>query len=175
VESALPSLPVGSAFFCSASLGIGERVEVRARETFNSGATPKPGERQRLPKVLAPIDIEQLGREIADSARHAQENSPEFLRQRIADLERAGNRAQPDMGIELAQLRAEIAKLRPAAELAAGYALKLREADETSKQILQGLKALIGKLEGDGDGEPIPVPDMASPLKLPVKVPINRW
>lgn len=32
VESARPSLPVGSAFFCSASLGIGERVEVRARD-----------------------------------------------------------------------------------------------------------------------------------------------
>ena len=37
VESALPSLPVGSAFFCSASLGIGERVDVRTRETFSSG------------------------------------------------------------------------------------------------------------------------------------------
>lgn len=86
-------------------------------------------------------------------------------------MERAGNGAQPNTGIELAQLRAEIAKLRPAAELAAGYALKMQETDETSKQILQGLKALIGKLEEDGDGKPIPVPDVASPLKLSVKAP----
>jgi len=171
VESALPSLPVGSAFFCSASLGIGERVEVRARETFNSGATPKPGERQRLPKVLAPIDIEQLGREIADSARHAQENSPEFLRQRIADLERAGNRAQPDNGVELAQLRAEIARLRPAAELAAEYAIKLREADESKKQVLLELKALVGKLEHPGEEESVSVPEPPAPQKIPVKAP----
>lgn len=81
------------------------------------------------------------------SARQAQESSPEFLRQRIADLERAGNRTQPDSGIELAQLRAEIAKLRPAAELAAEYAIKLREADETKNQFLQGLKTLLAKLE----------------------------
>jgi len=169
VESALPSLPVGSAFFCSASLGIGERVDVRARETFNSGATPKPGERQRVPKVLAPIDIELLGREIADSARHAQENSPEFLRQRIADLERAGNRVPPDDAVELAQLRAEIARLRPAAELAAESAIKLREADETKNQFLQGLKALIDKLEQHGEGEPVSVPELPAPQKLPVK------
>lgn len=84
VEGALPSLPVGSAFFCSAPLGIGERVEVRARETFNSGATPKPGERQRMPRVLAPIDIERLGREIADAAKRVKESSPEFLQKRIA-------------------------------------------------------------------------------------------
>jgi len=170
VESALPSLPVGSAFFCSASLGIGERVGVRERETFNSGATPKPGERQRLPKVLAPIDIEQLGREIADSARHAQENSPEFLRQRIADLERAGDRFQPDNGVELAQLRVEIAKLRPAAELAAGYAIKLREAEVNNKEVLLGLTTLIGKLERHGEGELVSGPESPANKKPPVKV-----
>jgi len=173
VESALPSLPVGSAFFCSASLGIGERVEVRARETFNSGATPKPGERQRLPKVLAPIDIEQLGREIADSARHAQENSPEFLRQRIAALERSGDRVSPDGAIKLAQLETEIVKLRPAAELAAGHAIKLREADEIKRQVLQELKALISKLEQHGEGEPVSVPELPAPRKLPVKAPVR--
>ena len=44
VKAALPSLPVGTAFICSAPLHIGERVEIRKRHTFNSGATPKPGE-----------------------------------------------------------------------------------------------------------------------------------
>jgi len=50
--------------------------------------------------------FELLGREIAGSARHAQENSPEFLRQRIA-----GNRVPPDDAVELAQLQAEIGRL----------------------------------------------------------------
>ncbi|MBB5061379.1 hypothetical protein HDF16_006115 [Granulicella aggregans] len=171
VESALPSLPVGSAFFCSASLGIGQRVEVRERETFNSGATPKPGERQRVPKVLAPIDIEQLGREIADSARHAQENSPEFLRQRIADLEREGNRVLPDSSIELAKLQAEISKLKPAAEAAAGYRIKLHEAEEIRKEIFRELLALIAKLEHHGEVQPAPILEMRAPKELPLKFP----
>lgn len=84
VGETLPSLPVGTAFVCSASLGIGERVEVRARRTFNSGATPAPGERKTEPKVLAAVDVQQLGREIAESAQRTREASPEFLQRRIA-------------------------------------------------------------------------------------------
>lgn len=87
VEVALPSLPVGTAFFCSAPLGLGERVEVRARKTFNSGATPKPGERKVEPKVLAKVDIEKLGRDIAASVKRVQEESPEYLKRRIKELE----------------------------------------------------------------------------------------
>ena len=75
---------------------------LRHRQQIATIDPTEPGERQRLPKVLAPIDIEQLGREIADSARHAQENPPEFLRQRIADLERAEKGTEPDNGLELA-------------------------------------------------------------------------
>ncbi len=69
VGDALPSLPVGTAFVCSASLGIGQWIEVRSRQTFNSGATPAPGERKAEPNVLATVDIERLGREIADAAK----------------------------------------------------------------------------------------------------------
>jgi hypothetical protein len=173
VENSLPSLSVGSAFFCSASLGIGERVEVRERETFNSGATPKPGERQQLPRVLAPIDIEQLGREIADSARHAQENSPEFLRQRIANLERAGNRVPSDNGIELAKLQTEIARLKPAAEAAAEYEMKLREAENIKKDVLQELRALIAKLDRNKEEERASAPGLPVPQELPLKFPVR--
>ncbi len=38
----------------SASLGIGQRIEVRSCQTFNSGVTPVHGERKAEPKVLAP-------------------------------------------------------------------------------------------------------------------------
>jgi len=83
-----PSLPVGVAFVASAPLGIAQRVEIRKRETFNSGATPKPGERAIVPKILAQIDIAKLGQKIADSVKRAREESPEFLKQRIAALEK---------------------------------------------------------------------------------------
>ena len=88
VKAALPALPVGTAFFASAPLKIAERVQIRSRRTFNSGATPKPGERKEEPKVLAQIDIEKLGQRIADSVKRAQEASPEALQQRVVQLER---------------------------------------------------------------------------------------
>ena len=87
VEKDLPGLPVGTAYFCSASLGLGERVAVRQRRTFNSGATPKPGERKIEPKVMAAIDIEKLGKEISASVQRSKEASPEYLKQRIHELE----------------------------------------------------------------------------------------
>ncbi len=122
VADALPALPVGTAFVCSAQLDIGERGEVRPRLTFTSGATPVPGERRAEPKVPASVDSERLGREIASSARRAQENSPEFLRRRIAELEtNAGGSGAS--GEEVARLRAEAEHCRAAAERAAfaGY------------------------------------------------------
>ena len=85
VKAALPSLPVGTAFVASAAWGIAERVQVRERTTFNSGATPKPGERKQEPKVLAAIDVARVGKEIADSVQRAKDASPETLRARIAE------------------------------------------------------------------------------------------
>ena len=39
--------------------------------------------------MLAAVDLEQLGQEIAASARRAEKNSPEFLRRQITDLQAA--------------------------------------------------------------------------------------
>jgi len=98
VEAELPRLPVGTAFFCSAPLNLGERVDVRKRNTFNSGATPKPGERRIEPKVMAKVDIEKLGQEIAASVQRTREESPEFLKKRIAELEKeVAKGGKPDM------------------------------------------------------------------------------
>ena len=148
VGEALPSLPVGTAFVCSASLGIGQRVEVRPRQTFNSGATPAPGERKAEPKVLATVDIERLGREIADAAKRTQESSPEFLQKRIAELERAGKQDGSGESVrELTQLRAEVDRLKPAAEQASRLAAELRDADNMKREILTSLQAVVERLE----------------------------
>lgn len=93
VKAALPSLPVGTAFICSAPLAIGERVEIRKRTTFNSGATPKPGEKRIQPKALAHVDIEKLGEEIKATVERAKADDPKALRQRIAQLESEAKRA----------------------------------------------------------------------------------
>jgi uncharacterized protein len=87
IKAEMPKLVIGEAFFCSR--GSMTRVKVRLRETFNSGATPKPGERKVEPKVLAAIDVQQLGQKIAESVAEAQANTPEALKKKIAALEAA--------------------------------------------------------------------------------------
>lgn len=140
VEAALPSLPVGTAFFCSASLGIGDRVQVRKRCTFNSGATPKPGERRIEPKVLAPIDIEKLGQQIAASVQRAKEDSPEFLKKKIAELEKQVTKGGKD---DMAGLAEHIAEL----EAQAAEIIPLREEIETirnrEQRLFDGLKTML--------------------------------
>jgi hypothetical protein len=85
----LPSLPVGTAWFWSPGWGdIFQRVKVRKRTTFDSSATPKPGEQARRPGKLAPIDLAKLGDRIRQTAEEAKANDPAALKRRVADLER---------------------------------------------------------------------------------------
>ncbi len=171
VGEALPSLPVGTAFVCSASLGIGERVEIRARRTFNSGATPAPGERKTEPKVLAAVDVKKLGREIAESAQRTQETSPDFLQRRIAELERAanGNPNAEALG-KLAQLEEEVARLKPVAERAAELVDQLRILQRRHDELLGGMRALVEGKEVAGTGTspavPAPVAVVADPISM---------
>lgn len=93
----LPSLPVGDAWFWSPGWptndGIFKRVHVLPIETFDSGATPKPGEKPVEPKKAADVDLEAFKRQMAATIEKAKENDPALLKKQVA------------------QLRAELAKL----------------------------------------------------------------
>jgi len=90
--NSLPSLPIGDAYFWSpgwpTSDGIFKRTHVLPIETFDSGATPKPGERKIVPKKLADVDLEALKGQMAETMQKAKENDPKELKKRIAELER---------------------------------------------------------------------------------------
>ncbi|SRR5579883_173809 len=89
VIASLPSLPVGTAWFWSPGwMGTLQQIEVRRRETFDSGATPKPGETVRAPRGRAEIDLDALGEQIKATVENAKESDPRELRRRIAELER---------------------------------------------------------------------------------------
>lgn len=91
----LPSLPVGEAWFWSPGWGeFFELVAVRPRRTFDSGATPKPGEHLARPKVAAPVDLGQLSAEIQQTIQRAKDNDPAALRRRIAELESEKRKAE---------------------------------------------------------------------------------
>lgn len=86
----LPSLPIGTCWVWAPGwpdeVGIFKRVKVRERETFDSGATPKPGQSIKTPKVLRPVDLEKLGASIKQTAEQARENDPKALRAELAKL-----------------------------------------------------------------------------------------
>jgi uncharacterized protein len=87
--SSLTSLPVGGAWFWSPGwLDVFLRVKVRKRQTFDSSATPKVGERRIEPKAFAEIDLAELAGRIADTIEKAKAEDPKELRRQIADLQK---------------------------------------------------------------------------------------
>lgn len=88
--ASLPSLPIGDAWLWAPGSvpALFERVSIRRRGTFDSGRTPKAGERTVAPKVLAPVDIQRLGATIAATVERAKQDDPKALHARIAELEK---------------------------------------------------------------------------------------
>jgi len=88
----LPSLPVGDAWFWSPGWptveGIFKRVHVLPIETFDSGATPKPGEKPVEPKHAADVDLDALKRQMAATIEKAKADDPRELRKQIAELKK---------------------------------------------------------------------------------------
>jgi len=88
--ASLPALPTGDAWFWSPGWptedGIFKRVHVLPIETFDSGATPKPGEKRKEPKNLADVDLDALTRQMAATIERAKADDPKELRRQIADL-----------------------------------------------------------------------------------------
>lgn len=85
--ASLPSLGKGMAWFWAPSMNLFDKVQVRLRHTFDSSATPKPGEARRIPQKLADIDITKLGKDIAATAERAKADDPKELKARIRQLE----------------------------------------------------------------------------------------
>lgn len=86
--ASLPSLPIGEAWFWSPGwLDLFRRVKVRDRETFDSSATPKVGQRAETPKQMAEVDLERLAERLAATIEKAKADDPQILRKRIRELE----------------------------------------------------------------------------------------
>ncbi len=110
----LPAMPTGEAWVWSpgwpTAEGIFDRIKVLPIETFDSGATPKPGEKRIEPRNLADVDLEALQRQMAATIEKAKADDPRELRRQITAL------------------RAELAK-KPAAASADPKALERARAE----------------------------------------------
>lgn len=148
----LPSLPIGAAWFWSPGwLDIFKRVKVRARETYDSSATPKVGQKLRPPKKLAEVDLSKLRARIATTIEKAKAEDPRELRRRIAELEQqARQMATARPRIE----RVEVPVLRAADVRQLMHAVtKLSETGTALASIAQEISAAISKAGANG-GQP---------------------
>lgn len=85
----LPGLETGVAWAVSPRwLRITKKLKFAAKRTFDSSETPKFGGPPPVPKVLAPVDVEQLKLAMAETIAEAAKDDPTALRKRIAELER---------------------------------------------------------------------------------------
>jgi len=84
----LAALPNGTCFVWSPDLmNVFKKVEVRERETFNSSATPKFGQRIKPPKKLDAVEFAALKEQFAQTIERAKMENPAELRKRIAELD----------------------------------------------------------------------------------------
>jgi hypothetical protein len=89
VMDSLQSLPTGSAWlFSPYFLKELKRIQFRKKRTFDSSATPRPGETRRAPKTLAEIDLQAIGQRMAETIEQAKADDPKELRRQIAQLKR---------------------------------------------------------------------------------------
>lgn len=97
MRDSLPSLPVGTAWIWSPSwLQILQQVKIRARSTFDSSATPRPGIPRPSATTFADVDLARLQERLTDLTDIVPEQ-PAHWKARVAELERqlAAARAKP--------------------------------------------------------------------------------
>lgn len=87
----LSTLKTGEAFVWAPDFPEGrpiglKRVIVNQRETFDSAATPKAGERRVEPKALAAVDLDKLSAKMAATIEKAKADDPRALRAEVARL-----------------------------------------------------------------------------------------
>jgi hypothetical protein len=86
---ALPSLPIGTAWFWSPGWldGMFKQVHIRKRETLDSSSTPKVGQKKVEAHKMADVDLDKIRKQMELSISAADENDPKKLRARIKELE----------------------------------------------------------------------------------------
>ena len=168
--ASLPSLPIGTAWFWSPGwLNLFQQVHVRGRETFDSSATPKVGERRITPKQLAPVDLTQLRERIAATLEQAKASDPKFLRARIIELERQLKSRDPGQVREVVkevEKRVEVPIFRAGEVERLEQALAtLRDASADVGRIAQEIQAALSahQKKGRSRSDAAPLPASSSP------------
>lgn len=147
----LPSLKTGEAWVWSPVFDTFERIRFRQRRTYDSGATPKVGEKRRAPATLADVDLEAIKAQMVETIERVKENDPKELKKRIRDLEARLARQKPQ--VEVVEKVVEV-------EVVPQEFQKILDAADTS---LQGALASLQKLSDLASDGSTRRPEVRSP------------
>ncbi|MBU8820875.1 hypothetical protein KL864_33970 [Mycolicibacterium goodii] len=185
VISSLASLPTGTGWIWSpAFLRILERVEFPMFTTFDSHATPKPGQLRIVPNERAEIDLDKLGAEIAATRQRAHDNDPRRLHTEIQALRSewaAANRRADKVAEHAATLAQQLADrdheidtLRARVDELIGHRANTG-AIESLRSAMDLIKASIDILAADRPAQMAASPDRtARRAPAPVEPPAPR-
>jgi hypothetical protein len=129
--------------------------------------------------VLAPIDIQKLGTQIAESVREQQANEPEELKKKIAELERKlaageGNKEKERMlGQQIQQMEEDLHNAREDAGQAAGERDRLKARMNEVAGHIRVIAAIVLAYE-DEDSAPPPLPRVAVHPPAAARIPEVR-
>lgn len=102
------SLEQDEAYVWSPSwLRVFRRTRVPARTTFDSSASVKGGQSARSVE-LVPLDVEELGKSIAQTAERVKAEDPKELKKRVAELERQVREAPAEFQVERVEVEIEV-------------------------------------------------------------------
>jgi len=188
VLETLPTLPNGTAWVWSPEwLGVLKQVAVRRRQTFDSAATPKVGQKPVQPKKLAAVDLERLRTQMAETVEKAKADDPRELRKTIAELRKELAGAQQKVAdpqqkvarrVEVPVLkdsqvkRLETVLTRMTAEAnrhGKAMALFWGNLDEVSLALLNAMRSVAA---GPTPPPPVPRPQLVTPA--PRRSPVAR-
>lgn len=170
--SSLPSLPIGEAWFWSPGwLGLFERVNVRDRETFDSSATPKVGQRVQARKLMAEVDLAKLRERLSATIEKARADDPQILRKRIAELERELRRPKPaEVDKSAIEDAVEVVRQRWKRELEEArrrYEARIQELTEQLETARELATRIVGMTPGVFEPPPDPIIHVERPKPRP--------
>jgi CRP-like cAMP-binding protein len=176
----LPSLPRGDAWFWSPGWptdeGLFKRVHVLPIETFDSGATPKAGEKRVEPKKRADVDVEALRRQMAETIERKKATDPKLLQARIRELEKQLGQAakaspapaQKERRVEVPVLKdGQLSRLAKVVERMGDVASKLAESTGVLRQLAGSIVEAVNRTKAPT----APFSRLPSPGPTVVRVP----
>jgi len=175
VLSSLHELPTGEAWAWWPVEGILKRILIRQRRTFDSSATPKPGQSRREPKSIADVDLGALQKQMAATIERAKEDDPRELRKRLAETQRAlkAAEAKPTAAtvetvvehVEVPVLDGQLPDLREAIERMERVGKEMADAGQT---VLSAALSISDAIRGWREKAAAPPP------RQPARVPAPR-